>query len=62
MSPDDNDDTKLSGLADTPEMRRLLETVSNLSPEKRRRLERLVESAIMSSDSEELPSEDEEPK
>ena len=62
MSPDDNDDTELSGLDDTPEMRRLLETVSNLSPEKRRRLERLVESAIMSSDSEELPSEDEEPK
>ncbi len=38
MSPDDNDDTELSGLADTPEMRRLLETVSNLTPERARQL------------------------
>lgn len=38
MSPDDNDDTELSGLEDTPEMRRLLEAVSNLSPERARQL------------------------
>jgi len=38
MSPDDNDDPELSGLDDTPEMRRLLESVSNLSPERARQL------------------------
>jgi hypothetical protein len=33
MAPDDNDD-----LNDTPELRRLLEKVRNLSPEKKRQL------------------------
>jgi hypothetical protein len=53
------DDIDNEDLNDTPEMRRLLETVSNLSPEKRQRLWKLIEDALNEPPP---PSEDEEPE
>jgi hypothetical protein len=35
MAPDDNDESELPELEDTPEMRRLLESVSRLSSEQK---------------------------
>jgi len=38
MATDDNDETVLPDLDDTPEMRQFLEAVRNLSPEQKMRL------------------------
>jgi len=52
------DDTDTEDLNDTPELRRLLEAVSKLPPEKRQRLVKLMDDAL----NEPPPPEDEESK
>ncbi len=59
MATDDTD-TKHSDLDDTPEMRRLLKAVSNLSPEKKRELlERWFREDLSPSDPTNPPEGDE---